>query len=132
MRRLLLAGILFLSFPLAQAELPPSAYESMQARAPECLRIQVLKVSTQQGEIRTEKNVKLTVSVLNVARTASGLKDGDIITISYLIRERPAGWVGPGQVPVLAEGAVNVAYLEKIENSNEYQPAAGIMTFSHF
>ena len=132
MRRLLLAGILFLSSPLARAELPPSAYEAMQAQAPECLRIQVLKVSIQSGEIRTEKNVKLTASVLNVARTASGLKDGDIITINYLVRERSAGWVGPGQVPVLAEGAVNVAYLEKIANSNEYQPAAGIMTFSHF
>lgn len=116
---------------VSRAELPPSAYEEMQRSAPEVLRVKVLRVeTTPSGE--KDRNVSALVQVLKVGRTASAIKPDDFITIRYPIVTRPAGWVGPGEVPLLVEGEERVAYLNKDQNSPDYVPAAGAMSFDRF
>lgn len=124
--------ILMCAASIALAELPPSAYEAMQAKAPECLQIQVLKVEVEPGARDDQQNIHLTANVLNIARSAEGLKKGAVIQIFYTVTDHQKPWVGPGQVPILKEGATNVAYLEKGEKPDVFVPAAGIMSFRHF
>lgn len=116
---------------LAVAELPPSAYENMQTKAPEYLKIEVLRVDVSPGEKAEEQVVHVVAMVTQVIRTASDVKTDDIINIFYTITERPKGWVGPGAIPLLTDKQQTVAYLEKGE-TNEYKPVAGRMSFSNF
>jgi hypothetical protein len=121
------------STPALRAELPPSAYEKMQSDAPEVLRIQVLRVTQQPGSDASTTNVSMLAQVIKVGRTATKLKPGDMITVNYKLVSHPAGWVGPGEVPVLKENAESVAYLKVIEGGEqEYAPAAGAMSFDQF
>lgn len=115
------------------AELPPSAYEAMQREAPDVLRINVLTVTRADGPENDQEKVDILAEVLKVGRSASKLKVGDIITISYVraIRQ-PDDWVGPGEVPVPEEKDETVAYLKPIEGAPDYAPAAGAMSFSTF
>lgn len=117
---------------IALAELPPSAYEAMQSDAPEHLQIQVLRVDIEPGEKESAQKILIMASVEKVLRTASGVKPGDLITISYQLEDRPPGWVGPGRVPILAQGDTHVAYLKILEEPETYGPAAGAMSFHNF
>lgn len=124
--------LLFFLLPLLlRAELPPSAYESMQSKAPELVQIEVLRVDVEPGEKENDQKVLVVAMVNEVTRSASGLKPNDIVNISYTVTEHPKGWVGPGQVPVLAEKDKCPAYLIKSE-TGDYAPAAGRMSFSTF
>jgi hypothetical protein len=119
--------------PLLRAELPPSAYEKMQSAAPEVLRIQVLRVTEQPDSDASTKDVSMLAQVLKVGRSASKLKPGDMITVNYKIVSHPAGWVGPGEVPILEENKESVAYLKAVDGGEqEYAPAAGAMSFDRF
>ncbi len=131
MHRLILALALFLTAPL-MAELPPSAYEAMQAKAPEFLEVEVLSVGVKPSEAPNEKKITLTARVGKTFRSASGVGEGAIISITYSEVARPTGWVGPGRVPIRTEGDKKVAYLEKGPKPNQYLPAAGAMTFQQF
>lgn len=122
---LLLAGT-------ALAELPPSAYEAMQAKAPEYLEIEVLRVDVEPGAAANERKVNVLALAQAVTRTASGLRAGDIVHIVYTLKEHPPGWSGPGPVPVPAEKDRTVAYLSKNDASGDYSPAAGAMSFRNF
>ena len=115
----------------ALAELPPSAYEAMQNKAPEYLKIEVLRVAVEPGETPTQQNVEMVALVTQVLRTESGVKPNDILNIRYPITEHPRGWTGPGSVPLLNEKDASVAYLQKAD-SGEFVPAAGRMSFSNF
>ena len=120
-------------FPLlALAELPPSAYENMQAKAPEYLKIEVLRVDVSPGEKPEDQNVHIVAMVTQVIRTASEVKADDIINIFYTITEQPKGWDGPGAIPLLTDKQQTVAYLEKRDVPTEYKPVAGRMSFSNF
>jgi hypothetical protein len=119
-------------FPLlAFAELPPSAYESMQAKAPEYLKIEVLRVDVSPGSKPEEQSVHVVALVTQVIRTATDVKPDDIINIFYTITERPKGWVGPGPIPLLQDKQQTVAYLSKGE-TGDFKPEAGRMSFSNF
>ena len=131
MHRLILALALFLTAPL-MAELPPSAYESMQAKATEFLEVEVLSVDVKPSEATNEKKITLIARVGKAFRSATGVGEGAVISITYSEVARPTGWVGPGRVPILKEGDKKVAYLEKGPKPNQYLPAAGAMTFQQF
>lgn len=121
-----------LLFPLIlQAELAPSAYEAMQAKAPEFIRIEVLRVDLEPGADSSQQKIHVVALVSSVTRTATNLKADEIINILYTINNRPAGWVGPGGIPLLSEKDQTVAYLAKTE-TNDFVPAAGRMSFSNF
>lgn len=125
-----LASVLFLA--TLHAELPPSAYERMQTEAPEYLDIQILRVVVEPGAEADQQDVQLTARIVRVHRTKSNLQPGGMLNILYTLAERPPGFVGPGQVPVPNEGENTVAYLKNGEKPDEFEPAAGAMTFRNF
>jgi hypothetical protein len=123
--------MLFLFVPLLRAELPPSAYEAMQAKAPEYFKIEILRVDVAPGETPTQQNVQLVALINQVLRSASGAKPNEIINIVYSVTEHPRSWAGPGPVPIPREKEQTVAYLRKLE-VGDFEPAAGRMTFTNF
>ena len=131
MPRLITALVIFLTATVL-AELPPSAYEAMQAKAPEFFEVEILRSDVKTGDAPNEKKITLTARVGKTFRTATGLSGGAVITITYTEVARPAGWVGPGRIPILKEGDTKVAFLEKGPKPNQYLPAAGAMTFQQF
>ncbi len=114
------------------AELPPSVYEGRQKAAPESLQIEILRVEIEPGEQADQQKVEAVAMVTGVERTSSELKPDQIINISYIITDRPRGYTGPGEIPLLVEGESSVAYLSKDENGPAYLPVAGIMSFQNF
>ena len=131
MRRLILAFVLMLTAPL-MAELPPSAYEAMQAKAPEFFEVEILRSDVKPEDGSNDKKITLTARVSKTFRAATGISEGAVITITYTEVARPAGWAAPGRVPILKEGDKKVAFLEKGPKPNQYLPAAGAMTFQQF
>ncbi len=103
----------------------------MQAKAPELLKIEVLRVDVSPGETAADQVVHVVAMVTEVVRTASDLKPDEIINIYYTITERPKGWVGPGAIPLLQDKQQTVAYLSKGE-TGDFKPEAGRMSFSNF
>jgi hypothetical protein len=131
MRRLLF--LIALVCPLVlRAELPPSAYEARQKAAGESLNIEVLQVEIEPGDAPERQSVRVMALVNKVARTATGVKEGDFITIIYTVTDREKGWTGPGEIPILAEKDKIVAYVVKDATSSDYHPAAGAMSFRNF
>jgi phenylpyruvate tautomerase PptA (4-oxalocrotonate tautomerase family) len=123
--------LIVLLMPVLHAELPPSAYESMQAKAPEYFKVEILRVDVESGETPIQQKVHLVALVTEVIRTATGAKPDEIVNILYTITEHPKGWVGPGSVPIPGEKERTVAYLSKTE-AGDFEPAAGRMSFTNF
>ena len=117
--------------PTLHAELPPSAYESMQAKAPEYFQVEILRVDVEPGDTPTQQKVHLVALITQVLRTASGAKPNEIVNILYTTNEHPKGWVGSGAVPIPSEKERTVAYLSRT-GAGEYEPAAGRMSFTNF
>ena len=120
---------------ILRAELPPSAYEQMQKKAPTVLEIHVLQADQRKDKDSNgeQTQVDLMAEVLKVLRKESTIQPGELISIQYTLEKRPAVWAGPGQVPVLAEGIKTIAYLKKKGTGAPiYEPAAGRMSFSRF
>jgi hypothetical protein len=132
MRRLFTCLFLLVLTNVARAELPPSAYEKMQSAATEVFRVKVLRVDITPGDSPEIRDVSMLAQVLKVGRSKSKVKPDDLITIKYRLTTHPAGWVGPGEVPILKEDAETVAYLKPVAGTDEYAPAAGAMSFDHF
>jgi hypothetical protein len=137
MKSLVIVAVLIGSL-CARAELPPYVYQELQKEAPELLQIEVLdskKKPSPADKSRADGarfyHVELTAKVLEVERTDSNLKPGDVIRIAYGRTERPknSGWVGPSEIPVLKKGVVSTAYLGKGEESDVYSPAARGFSF---
>lgn len=131
MRRLLF--LIAIVCPLAlRAELSPSAYESMQKAAGESLNIEVLQVEIEPGDAAQRQTVRVMALVTSVARTAAGVKEGDLINLVYTVTARQKGWNGPGEIPIPQEKDKTMAYLIKDAATDEYHPAAGAMSFRNF
>jgi hypothetical protein len=124
--------LLLVAVCTAKAELPPSAYEGMQSKAPEHLQIHVLRIDIQPAQPESTQDILLIVAVEKVFRTASDLKPGDVLNIVYSLEARPPGWLGPGQVPILRQGDKRIAYLRSLEMPETYAPDAGVMSFGNF
>jgi hypothetical protein len=132
MRQILtaIAAVLFLAS--LHAELPPSAYEKMQAAAPEYLEVEILRVDIKPGAEHSQQDVEITARIAKVNRSSANLQPGGMLNILYTLTDRPPGFVGPGQVTIPAEGDKTVAYLKNGEKPDEFVPAAGVMTFRNF
>ena len=132
MRQILtaLAAVFFLAS--LHAELPPSAYEQMQAAAPECLEVEILRVDIKPGAEHGQQDVEITARIAKVHRSTASLQPGGVLNILYTLTARPPGFVGPGQVTIPTEGDKTVAYLKNGEKPDEFEPAAGAMTFHNF
>lgn len=132
MRQILtaIAAVFFLAS--LYAELPPSAYEQMQAAAPEYLEVEILRVDIEPGAEPGQQDVEIIARIAQVNRSSAKLQPGGMLNILYTLAARPPGFVGPGQVTIPVEGDKTVAYLKNGEKPDEFEPAAGAMTFRNF
>jgi hypothetical protein len=129
----ILAAVLFFSISLRlSASLLPSAYEGLQAKAPEHLEIQVLLAEMNPAREAGIIAVRVEGRVEKVRRSQSGTKEGDIIVITYSVKESPTGQPARGEIPLLAEGEERVAYLENSGKPLQFRPAASAMSFDNF
>jgi hypothetical protein len=131
-RRLTACLFILATLTLTRAELPPSAYEKMQTAASEVLRVHVLRVDVQPTDDTAIRDVTMLAEAVKVGRSKTKLKPGDMITIKYRVTAHQAGWVGPGEVPILKDDMETVAYLAPVSGAQEYAPAAGAMSFDRF
>ena len=128
-----LLAFVFLFQLSALALLPPSAYEAMQAAAPESLTIEVLKVDFEPlEENASERAVTATASVIAVERSASGLQPGDFIQITYRIPIKHPAAADRELIPILQAGQETPAFLAQCEDGLFYRPVAGSMSFARF
>jgi len=107
----------FLALP-SLAEMEPSVYLALQAKAPEVIEIHVDKVKRglwiSPGEV-------VTASVKKVTKSDSKLKIGDVIKIRY--RHVKLKGAGPSPIPLLVKKQTYPAWLRKNEKGY-YEPAA--------
>lgn len=132
MTRLIAALALLLPLISGRAELAPSAYEQMQAKAPEYVKIEVLRIDVEPGEKPGDQKIHIVAMVSEVIRSTAGIKPDEIINILYTVEDHPKPWAGPGATPILAEKDQTIAYLKPASTSGDYEPAAGRMSFSNF
>ena len=132
MRQILTAFAAVFFLVSLHAELPPSVYEQMQAAAPEYLEVEILRVDIEPGAEPGQQDVEITARIAKVNRSSANLQPGGMLNILYTLAARPPGFVGPGQVTIPAEGDKTVAYLKNGEKPEEFEPAAGAMTFRNF
>lgn len=130
-RALLLVLLVAFAAVNVAAELPPSAYKQMQAKAGERLQIEVLSIK--ETVVRDEPDFKQTsitieARVVKVLRTRSRTKRNQTISITYLHDEHSGGWAGPSPVPILEQGKTYPAFLTKSKDG-VYAPAAGGHSF---
>ena len=132
MRQILTAFVALVFLANLHAELPPSAYEQMQAAAPEYLEVEILRVDIKPGAEQGQQDVEITARIVKINRSSANLQTGGMLNILYSLTDRPPGFVGPGQVTIPSEGDKTVAYLKNGEKPDEFVPAAGAMTFRNF
>jgi hypothetical protein len=130
-RRIVLVFASLLFAAVAGAELPPYVYAGWQAAAGEALRVRVVDVRvTDRGEGDPDRGrpvaVVATLEVIEVARSATGLKPGDRIAVRYDTRVG-SRIPGPSPIPVLTRGAESAAWLTR--QGETYAPAAGGWSF---
>lgn len=115
----------FASSNVARAELPPSVYEALKTNAPEVLQIEITRVAvnTRDGESLRDISVFADATVTGVARSKSGARVGDKISLRYMTFEviKP-GWVGPGPITQVAEGGRYQIWFKKA--GSYFYPAA--------
>jgi hypothetical protein len=121
-----MVALLLVSVSPAEARINPKYLKQAQRYAPEKLVLQVLKVSSiKQGRDRV---VNATAEVKEVRESATGLKVGDRIKITYTSRgKRGPGWTGPMSIPVLSKGETG-AFLSGA--NGVYRPAARAYSFA--
>jgi hypothetical protein len=129
-RSLSIIVVLVVSLATVRAELPPDAYRSMQGKAPEALRVTIEKVVVSKA-----KEMKATVSKISaqarvdeVKRTATKLKPGDVIQISYQQRRHSVPMAGPSEPDIVEKGRTYPAFLRK-GDGGKYNVAAGGYSF---
>jgi hypothetical protein len=124
------AGGLLSLVSTSVAELPPDAYRTMQSRAPEALSVSVQKVKVGKSDDKraTLSNVSATARIDEVTRTATKLKAGDLIRISYERRSYKVQMVGPSEPEILHKGRRYPAFLRKAGDGS-YTVAAGGYSF---
>lgn len=126
-----LLGLLFFSVwrpPAVLADYPPSVYVEMQESAPEVFRIQVQQVHTEPTTQMTAAFhpilVDVKAKVVEVLRTASGVKAGEDIPIRYISFGNPPGVVGLVGPEILEAQTAYMAYLQLDQEQNAFVIAA--------
>jgi hypothetical protein len=96
------------------------------------LEVEILRVDIEPGAVPGQQDVEITARIAKVHRSTANLQPGGMLNILYTLTARPPGFVGPGPVTIPAEGDKTVAYLKNGEKPEEFEPAAGSMTFHNF
>ena len=108
------------------AELPPSVYKDLQDKSPEALTIKVesVRISTTDEPRFKRLDITAEARVETVIRSASGLKPGDAIRISYVRLDHKQPLAGPSEPDILQKGRSYPAFLAKAEKDDVYTMAA--------
>ena len=116
-----------LVLPTARAELPPAVYAERQRRAAVVVDLEVQRISL----IGTEVHIRAKVLGVQRRPRGSSLEAGQRIDLFYSHPEQhPAGWVGPGPIPMLERGQQTRAWLNPLaDRAGGYTPAAGSQSF---
>ncbi|MFT4176172.1 MAG: hypothetical protein QM627_05910 [Luteolibacter sp.] len=122
---------LLLGVTVAKGELSPEVYRDLQKEAEEELRIKVSKVTSKPAGIFDRSNWTETIeaTVVEVVRSKSGVKKGEVISIVYHRLVPKKGWVGPSPPPRLKEGNEYPAFLKRDEGQR-FSIAARGMSFT--
>jgi hypothetical protein len=115
----------------ARGELPPYVYQELQTKSPEVLTIKVESVSIATSDEASLKRLTITADarVEKVIRSASGLKPGDAIRISYVRLEHKQPMAGPSEPEVLQKDRSYPAFLVKAPEDEAYSLAARSFSF---
>jgi hypothetical protein len=115
----------------ARGELPPYVYQDLQAKSPEVLTVKIESVSIATSDEPTLKRLTITAEarVEKVIRSASGLKPGDAIRISYVRLEHKQPMPGPSEPEVLQKDRSYPAFLVKAAEDQVYSLAARSFSF---
>lgn len=119
------------------AEMPFRVYIEEQDEAQEFVVIEALDVSRDCRFWSDHRRITVHARVLEVRRSAAGLKPGQTIELRYTHRTPPGGdWVGPSPIPVLREGSRTPAFLNRDRSEDaksaapaRFVPAAGGYSF---
>jgi hypothetical protein len=147
---LAVSGIVHTASAVTSPELKEKMRKEARAQAPECLEIKVLSVKTNEKQIfgyypgkksgGSETDVMIEAAVLNIRRSKSGLKRGDVITVNYTnpslrdFYESTRSRGGARQyIEVLENDRTYIAYVKgyviKETGKRVYAPAAGADSF---
>lgn len=132
MKRHLVSLILIITtlYTLA-AEIAPQEYHKMKMGAEEQVEISVLRSKTRRPLFSKNTQVTLEAQIVSVTTSASGLKAGDRITISYIYRKLGKNVAGPRPIPIQRKGTITPAFLDFDPESNTYVPAARGASFEY-
>ena len=124
--RLLTVPFVWLSLSFASAELPPDVYKADQARSPEALVIKVsrVEIETKSDSRATRSKILAQAKVLEVNRSASNLRPGDVIRVAYTHLQHRQPMVGPSQPDIVQQNRTYPAFLVKDEKTGTYGLAA--------
>jgi hypothetical protein len=111
----------------ARAELPPAVYAERQRQAAVVVDLEVQRISV----IGTEVHIRAKVLGVQRRPRGSSLETGQRIDLFYSHPEQhPAGWVGPGPIPMLERGQQTRAWLNPLaDRAGGFAPAAGSQSF---
>jgi hypothetical protein len=122
---LVAAVVLCVAVSRGAAELPPDVYKADQAKSPEAVTITVTRVGIQKTkESRgTRSSIAAEAKVVKVQRSASNLRVGDKVRISYSHFRSDQPIAGPSEPDVLEKDRTYPAFLQKTA-TGDYAPAA--------
>jgi hypothetical protein len=139
-KRCLAIAIFLMIATAVLAELSPDVYRDLQRKAPEVLYVQVSSVDVHRRfakpsgcpffDFEVIRDVKVDARVLRVARSATGVRAGDVIEIDYSSVSRCSGWSGPRSIQMLRNGDRVYAFLAGRDRTAGFEPAARGATFS--
>jgi hypothetical protein len=121
------------------AEISPEEYRKMQQASPDVVYIQVSSVDLHRHiakgsgcswwDFEMRRDATVEARVLDVVRTASGLRRGATITIKYTSIKRCYGWNGARSNELLQPNERVYAFLQR-DAGGVYVPAARGASFS--
>jgi hypothetical protein len=113
-----------------RADLSPREYRRMQREAPEVLRIEVLEVRERPiREREREFEVSVEAKIRHIKRSAAGVREGEVIRITYHHHRQEQPVPSAGEPPLLERGKAYPAFLTKVEGDRLFKPAAGQYSF---
>jgi len=113
---ILLTFFIFLPISLF-AVLPPQILKKQSMNANEVIKIKVIKVNYKKLD-NLRYSITAEAKVIEVKKSKSNLKKGDIITISYTRKELKKGMAGPKPNPFLSKNETTGAFLYKSKDKN--------------
>ena len=129
LKSLLFILLILQSYSLV-AVLPPQILKKSAISSSEIIKIKVKNVEL-KSKTEYVTIIKVKAKVLEVKRSKSDLKKGDLIIIEYGRRKLKKGMVGPKSNPILYKNQITAAFLYKNIKKNTYHIGARSNSFNN-